>query len=776
MLGTGAGLGEWPLVGRKQELEYLLELLNAGSGVLIAGGAGVGKSRLAAEVVAVVGGDPAWVRATRSASAIPLGAVAHYLSAINAAATNPAEPDDVDAPRWLAQLAEAFAGPVGSDPRVLVVDDAQWLDDTTATLLHQLCAHGSIRLLATIRTGEPAPDAIVSLWKDHLVQRIELQPLSFGETLALLESALGPLDPTTAQRLWSATRGNVLYLREFVADASASGSLRDVDGRWRWTNPSSPVAGRLADLVAHRLQGLGDDERTALAMVALGEPVPAHGLSRLIPSADLRSMEQRGLLRSDVSHEIVELSLGHPIYGEVARSGLGELEKRRLWQDLAGIFGDHCPPREQARVTYWQLQSGTAPDATALERAAAHASAIADGRRAERLARAALRQRPSIATELALAEGLVLQGRSAEAEAVLARLARECRDDATQYRIAMARARALGGSAGLDSVVAAIDESRVRTSTERGRQALETVRVGALAAAGRTADAIVTGLALVDAALDAEILILAVGAVVPALTVSGRTTTSLALVQRAEAEIMERPGAFPGIATAAILSAHVFALLSNGSLDECDALIELVSALPSAASGVVFRTGYLDLAQGRIALARGRPSAAIAFLTTAAAGLSGADHLGGHAWALALLGEAYALLGRRADAQRVGAESQSAAQQHLQRYESDRQRALSWIDACAGRLSAAEQRLRAAATTCAAREEFGLEAHLHSDLMRLGDRRLAPQRLVELADVVDGPLAAGAHRSRARRRLRRPERLRGCRSRALRARNVARSR
>ncbi len=336
----------------------------------------------------------------------------------------------------------------------------------------------------------------------------------------------------------------------------------------------------------------------------------------------------------------------------------------------------------------------------------------------------------------------MLQGRTAEAEAVLARLARECRDDATQYRIAMARARALGGSAGLDSVLAAIEESRLRTSTERGGQALDTVRVGAFAAAGQTALAVASGLELVDAALDAEILILAVGAVAPALTVSGRTTTSLALVQRAETEIMQRPGAFPGIATAGILSAHVFALLSNGSLDECDALIELVSALPSAASGVVFRTGYLDLAQGRIALARGRPGPAIAFLTTAAAGLSGADHLGGHAWALALLGEAYALLGRRADAQRVGAESESTAQRHLQRYESDRQRALGWIDACAGRSSAAEQRLREAAATCAAREEFGLEAHLHSDLLRLGDHRHAPTRLLELADVVDGPLAA----------------------------------
>ncbi len=369
MLGTGAGLGEWPLVGRKQELEYLLELLlaNTGSGVLIVGGAGVGKSRLAAEVAAVVGGEPVWVRATQSASAIPLGAVAHHISATNAPRTNPRAPDDVDAPRWLAQLADAFGGPVGSDPRVLVVDDAQWLDDTTATLLHQLCTHRSIRLLATIRTGEPASDAIVSLWKDHLVQRIELQPLSFGETLALLESALGPLDPTTAQRLWSATRGNVLYLRELVADASASGSLRNIDGQWRWTIPSSPVAGRLADLVAHRLQGLTDDERTALAMVALGEPVPADGLSRLIPSADLRSMEQRGLLRSDLSHEIVELSLGHPIYGEVARgprrareaqtlAGLGRHLRRRLPSartDASHVLAAaewHRPRRDGART------------------------------------------------------------------------------------------------------------------------------------------------------------------------------------------------------------------------------------------------------------------------------------------------------------------------------------------------------------------------------------------------------------------------------------------
>lgn len=70
----------WPLVGRAGELERVAQARARGSdAVLINGLAGVGKSRLAREVLAQAERDGAiagWVQATRSAASVPLGAFA----------------------------------------------------------------------------------------------------------------------------------------------------------------------------------------------------------------------------------------------------------------------------------------------------------------------------------------------------------------------------------------------------------------------------------------------------------------------------------------------------------------------------------------------------------------------------------------------------------------------------------------------------------------------------------------------------------------------------
>ena len=72
---------EWPLIGRDGELARIAELRRAGAcpGVLVGAAAGVGKSSLARHAVAAAKADgwhTAWVQATRSAAAVPLGAFA----------------------------------------------------------------------------------------------------------------------------------------------------------------------------------------------------------------------------------------------------------------------------------------------------------------------------------------------------------------------------------------------------------------------------------------------------------------------------------------------------------------------------------------------------------------------------------------------------------------------------------------------------------------------------------------------------------------------------
>ena len=67
-------------MGRDRELRAVAGArAGATGGLLLAGPAGVGKTRLAREAAAIAGADVHWVRATRTASRIPLGAFAPLL-------------------------------------------------------------------------------------------------------------------------------------------------------------------------------------------------------------------------------------------------------------------------------------------------------------------------------------------------------------------------------------------------------------------------------------------------------------------------------------------------------------------------------------------------------------------------------------------------------------------------------------------------------------------------------------------------------------------------
>ena len=62
------------------------------------------------------------------------------------------------------------------------VDDAHLLDGFSAHVVHQLAQTREARLVVTVRTGAGEPDAVTALWKDKLLYRLDLEPLSAAYT------------------------------------------------------------------------------------------------------------------------------------------------------------------------------------------------------------------------------------------------------------------------------------------------------------------------------------------------------------------------------------------------------------------------------------------------------------------------------------------------------------------------------------------------------------------------------------------------------------------
>ena len=79
------------------------------------------------------------------------------------------------------RVVEALTDGTQPDRLVVFVDDAHLLDDLSSLVLHQLVQSQAAAVILTIRTGEAAPAAVTALWKDGLLRRCELEPLTRSE-------------------------------------------------------------------------------------------------------------------------------------------------------------------------------------------------------------------------------------------------------------------------------------------------------------------------------------------------------------------------------------------------------------------------------------------------------------------------------------------------------------------------------------------------------------------------------------------------------------------
>jgi DNA-binding CsgD family transcriptional regulator len=350
--------GPWPLTGRGEELDLILQTARCRSarGVAIYGGIGVGKTRLAAEVLDRLarGGWAAHrIAGSRAAAAVPFGALASLLP-LDAGARPVGELE------IMALAQRAVAARSTEEGLVLVVDDAQCLDDSSAALIHLLASSGAAFVVATVRSGEPVADAITALWKEALAIRVDLQPLSDHDIRRLLIAALGaPVDEPTVFALLRRCAGNTLYLRELVHGALAAGRLALVDGRWRLDGalPPSPA---LIDLIDMRLGDLPPETRHGLELIAIGEPLPLAALRRLVPAEAIDDAVDRNLIVIETEDQRSSIRFAHPLYGDAINSRLHPLRARAIAGSLASHMRDNGMRRADDLVRYatWQLDAG----------------------------------------------------------------------------------------------------------------------------------------------------------------------------------------------------------------------------------------------------------------------------------------------------------------------------------------------------------------------------------------------------------------------------------
>lgn len=435
-------MGDWAFVGRADELKWLRSAIDESPqrGAVLAGAAGVGKTRVAVECLhqaETAGFAIARVAGTRASAPVPFGAFAPLVPAFPAGGLE----HGVDGrTERLHQVAAMLVEQAEPRRLALLADDAHLLDDASATLIHQLAIAGQVSILVTVRTGEPAPDPIVALWKDGLLERQELDPLSAQDLDDLLRSALpGVIEPGTGAHLANRSHGNVLFLRELVLGALHEGTLREDRGVWRLTGPLRPSS-RLVEFVEARFAELTDDERALLEVVSFGEPIGIAELSALADLSAAEGLERNGLLTSSIEGLRLGIRLTHPLYGEILQTRTSALRRRAIARGLAEAVRRSGSRRREdvLRVASWHLDAGGG-DASLMLEGARSARRRFDFPRAERIARAAIDAGAGFDAVLLLAHVIILQGRAAESERLLRNLARQAADDLQGGLVALER-------------------------------------------------------------------------------------------------------------------------------------------------------------------------------------------------------------------------------------------------------------------------------------------------------------------------------------------------
>lgn len=736
-LSSLAPLAEWPLVGRDAELAFVCDALaRGGSGVVLVGDAGVGKSRLAREVgEAMVGMDWAteWARATHSTTDIPLGAFAHLLP--------PRATLGTDRLEQLQQAGNALCDRAGQGRLLVCVDDVHALDDVSAALLHHLASNALVSLLLTLRSGEPPPGAVTALWKDEIVVRLDLQPLAKVETVLLVAAVLGgPVAEAASRRLFEMSAGNALLLRELMLDALDTGALRNEKGLWQWSGALTPGA-RLADVVLARLGAMPPDYRNLLEVLALGEPLGVDAIGALSTSELLTEAQRRGHVVVERPVRRTEARLAHPLYGEVLLSRLPATERDRLCAALADEVLLHGARRsgDALQLGVWHVEGATpSPGGSVLASASASAISASAPDLGERLARASLEAEESFAASLALGRSLHHQGRWQEADDVLAALAGGVGDEEERALAAIERIQSLYWGLGRsDEALAMLEAAEVALTDDTWRMLVRAARANLLGMSGRVGEAAAMADELFAPGVDDLVRVRAVGAIGAPLVMSGRIDAAVRasddVIGAAFALVRQLPQAPVWVGMV-----RVWAHLIGGMIDEVETFLHGVRQLPLGRSD--FGSASLQFALGRASLMRGLPVTAGRHLEEAAAGFRRTAFLGTSMipWCESLIAEAAALRGDVHLAHAALEAALDTVHSAVPVFETDARRARIWVTVGRGETTAATSDLLALGGELRTLDMYAVEMFALHDALRLGAVAETADRLAELGTIVEG--------------------------------------
>ena len=291
--------------------------------------------------------------------------------------------------RAVGTAVRSLLGSLGDRPTLIAIDDAQWLDRSSAAALayalRRLEPAAPLRALLALRVSDREPyDAGLVGAMEEAVERVHLGPLSLSAIFHVIRAELGLVLPRPVlQRIERASGGNPLFAVEL---ARALGE-RD---QWPASGEPLPVPDSLAGLLRRRVAKLPADVRETLLACAL---LPRASTALL---EDALGPDSMGHLEAALDAGIVELRgsevrFQHPLLASAVATSVVPRRRRAMHERLAGTAGSS---EERARHLALASEGPSAAVASRLEDAAHRAAERGAGADAVELLELACRFTP----------------------------------------------------------------------------------------------------------------------------------------------------------------------------------------------------------------------------------------------------------------------------------------------------------------------------------------------------------------------------------------------
>jgi class 3 adenylate cyclase/tetratricopeptide (TPR) repeat protein len=380
-----------PLVDRMSELELLHAAFgrtvaqSAAAIVTVTGGAGVGKSRLAAEFLERVKGGATVIQGR----CLPYGEGITFwpiVEILRAAAgigerESPAdarrrisellslEPDGRLVANRLAALMEPTPATLGIQetfwavrrllehlgsgrPLVVVLDDIQWGEATFFDLLEYLADWIRGAPVLVVCLARPELIEIRPGWMSKKANgvSVSVQPLTAGDTDDLIRNLVGrvPLPQEAQARIAEVAEGYPLFVEETLRMLVDDGALRRAEGTWAVAADLSDITipPTIHALLSARLDRLHAEERAVIERAAVVGRVFSWGAvaelsapeSRPRVIVQLQSLARKELIRPDysVTGEDEVFRFTHILVRDAAYRAITKAERADLHERLAG--------------------------------------------------------------------------------------------------------------------------------------------------------------------------------------------------------------------------------------------------------------------------------------------------------------------------------------------------------------------------------------------------------------------------------------------------------